>query len=207
MGQANHCFRPDKCVKNHRDVRCYSLASAFAQEFFSQAVTDKFSKSEAYCAFKIRILPQRIFQYPLVTKQKRRAFFVLRLVDFFQFVWLRWGCWHRRNLAVNPASFSTSSSGLCFPGCSCAAPTSFDSALCSGSWNVLLPASFCFHGLLHPALCGLLHLHQSADTGFRSGASWCTAPGDTFFQVSPAQPAVFAQCFPGWLAGSGFGSW
>ena len=99
-GQANHCFRPDKCVKNRRGHTVHIRWQELLPGVFGQAATDKFSISEV-CSLQHWNLSAAHFQSPPATKQKRRAIFRSPLGRWIQFVWLQWECGHRRNLTVN----------------------------------------------------------------------------------------------------------
>ena len=150
-GRASRCFRPDRCVRSHRVRMVHILWRELLPGVFDQIVADKFSISEVYC-FQSWNLSAARFQCQLVTKRKRRTISRSPRGQWIRFVQLQWECGYRRNLAVNQLVHNQFL-GLCFQAVHVLHPLHLMLLLVRS--RVLFQQFL--HGLLHPALCGLLH--------------------------------------------------
>ena len=151
-GQANHCFRPDRCANIHRDRAVHILWQALLPGVFGQAVSDKSPKSEA-CCFQSQNLSAVLFQYQPVTKQKRRTISRSPLGRWIRFAVLPWGWPPPENSAVNQLG---QDHFLClsFQAVHVLHPRHLFFLLVRSR----VPLQQFFHQLLHPVFCRLFHL-------------------------------------------------
>ena len=81
-GQANHCFRPDKCARNHRGRMVRILWRELCPELSVRLHLINLPYPK-FAIFKIGTSAQRIFNLGLRQNKSGGRFFALRLVDGF----------------------------------------------------------------------------------------------------------------------------